>query len=121
MRPDAEKAAAKSPRGRGVDLFELLVGELMRDRYVFRLYVAGGTRRSIVAVANARSICEEYLGGHYELEVVDVYQQPATARAAQVVALPTLVKERPLPARRFVGDLSNTEQILAGLSLAGDA
>jgi circadian clock protein KaiB len=104
-----------------VDLFQLLVGELLRDRYVFRLYVAGGTRRSIVAIANARSICEEYLSGHYELEVVDVDQQPGTAQRAQVVALPTLVKEQPLPARRFVGDLSNTEQILAGLSLTHDA
>jgi circadian clock protein KaiB len=97
--------------------FEKLVADLAQPHYVFRLYVSGSTPRSTLAIANVRAICERYLPGRFDLEVVDVYQQPAMAKSGQVVAVPTLIKELPLPAQRFVGDMSNTERIVIGLNL----
>src|SRR6266480_842187 len=94
--------------------FEKLVAELAQPVYLFRLYIAGTSARSSLAIANVRRICEQYLPGHYELEVVDVYQQPAATKQAQVIAVPTLIKELPFPPRRFVGDMSDTERILIG-------
>ncbi len=66
---------------------------------------------------NVRKICEQYLAGQYELDVVDVYQQPEVTKSAEVIALPTLIKELPFPPKRFVGDMSNTERIVVGLKL----
>ena len=97
--------------------FEKLVSELAKPSYLFRLYVAGTSARSTLAISNIRRICDQYLPGHYELEVVDVYQQPEEARKAQVIAAPTLIKELPLPPQRFVGDMSNPERIVIGLNL----
>jgi circadian clock protein KaiB len=97
--------------------FEELVAGLARPSYLFRLYVSGTSSRSALAIANVRRICDRYLAGHYELEVIDVYQQPSKTKTAQVVAIPTLIKELPFPAQRFVGDMSNTERIVIGLKL----
>jgi circadian clock protein KaiB len=88
-----------------------------QSRYVLRLYVAGMSPRSRAAIDNLRAICEQYLAGRCALDVVDVHQQPEQARAAQLVAAPTLVRELPLPVRRLLGDLSNTEKVLVGLDL----
>jgi circadian clock protein KaiB len=85
--------------------------------YVLRLYVAGATPRSMRAIENIRKICEEHLKGRYELEVIDIYQQPVLAEGEQIVAVPTLIKKLPAPLRKFIGDLSNTERILFGLDL----
>jgi len=85
--------------------------------YVLRLYVTGSTARSMRAVENVRWLCEEHLAGDYDLEVVDLYQQPELAAREQLVAAPTLVKRLPLPLRRLVGDMSNHERVLAGLDL----
>lgn len=85
--------------------------------YVLRLYVTGSTPRSSAAVATIRSICDQYLSGNYDLEVVDIYQQPAAAVGAQIVAAPTLIKYRPAPLRRMVGTLADRERVLAGLGL----
>jgi circadian clock protein KaiB len=82
-----------------------------------RLYVTGATPRSSRAIANLRKLCDEYLGGRYELEIVDVYQRPEMAREGQIIAAPTLVKSFPLPLRRFIGDMSNTANLLAGLEI----
>jgi circadian clock protein KaiB len=87
------------------------------DRYVLRLYITGMTRRSVHAVNNLRAICDEYLEGRYDLEVIDIYQQPMLTRGQQIVAAPTLIKKRPLPVRRIIGDLSNKEGVLLGLDL----
>lgn len=87
------------------------------QRYVLRLYISGVTPRSTAAIRNVRRICEEHLLGRYELEVVDVYQQRTLAEGEQILAAPTLVKKLPLPLRRFIGDMSNTEKILLGLDL----
>lgn len=86
-------------------------------RYVLRMFVSGATARSSHAIANLKAICDRELAGRYELEVVDVYQQPELARTEQLVALPTLVKTLPLPIRRLVGDLSQEDKVLVGLDL----
>jgi circadian clock protein KaiB len=89
-------------------------GEL---RYVLRLFVTGTTSRSQKAIANMQKICQERLAGHYELQVIDVYQNPEATRELQVVATPTLVKILPEPLRRIIGDLSDRERVLAGLNI----
>lgn len=89
------------------------------ERYVLRLYVTGMTPRSTRAVENVRAICERYLRGRYDLEVIDVYQQPALAKCEQIVAAPTLIRKLPLPLRRVIGDLSDTGRVLLGLDLPG--
>jgi len=86
-------------------------------KYVLHLYIAGLTPRSQQAVENIRRICDKYLQGRYDLEILDVYQNPIIARNGQILAAPTLIKELPLPLRRFVGDMSNTEKLLVGLDL----
>jgi circadian clock protein KaiB len=86
-------------------------------KYLLRLFVSGSTPRSSRAVENIKRICEEHLPGRYDLEVVDVYQQPELAREQQLIAAPTLVKENPKPVRRIVGDMSNEERVLIGLDL----
>jgi circadian clock protein KaiB len=86
-------------------------------RYVLRLYVTGLTQRSVEAIANVRQLCQSRLAGRYDLEVIDVSQQPSLARSEQIVATPTLVRQLPLPLRRLIGDLSDTERVLAGLDL----
>ena len=92
-------------------------GALKRAKYILRLYVTGSTGRSLKAVYNLRKICEEHLPNDYELEVIDIYKDPDAAREAQIVAAPTLVKRLPMPIRKFVGDLSNTQKILVGLDI----
>lgn len=86
-------------------------------RYVLKLYIVGTTPRSSRAIVNIRKICDEHLAGRYELEVVDVLKNPALAAGEQIVAAPTLIKKLPLPLRRFIGDMSETERILLGLDL----
>ena len=90
----------------------------LAEAYVLRLFVAGTTTRSQSAITNVRQICDEYLEGRFDLEVIDVYTHPAATRDFQIVATPTLVKITPEPLRRIVGDLSNRDRVLHGLSLA---
>jgi circadian clock protein KaiB len=89
--------------------------------YVLRLYVTGTTAHSARAIVNIRKICEEHLAGRYDLEVIDLSLQPALAKGEQIIAAPTLVKKLPLPLRRFIGDMSQTERLLVGLDLRGPA
>lgn len=86
-------------------------------RYVLRLYIAGQTPKSVLAIANIQRICEEELQGQYDLEVIDLYQQPQLAQGEQIVAVPTLIKKLPPPLRRIIGDMSDTERMLVGLDL----
>ncbi len=97
--------------------FERVFAAAEGERYLLRLYVSGMTPRSTEAIARTRAICEQHLRGRYELEVIDIYQQPELARGDQIVAAPTLVKRLPPPLRRLVGDLSDTESVLIGLNL----
>ena len=88
-----------------------------KARYVLRLYVVGTTPHSKRAIVNIRKICEEHLQGRYELEIVDIARHPSLAEGEQIIAAPTLIKKLPLPLRRFIGDMSQTERILLGLDL----
>ena len=85
--------------------------------YSLRLFVTGASPNSARAIANLKSICEKYLTEKYDLEIIDVYQQPLKARNEQIIALPMLVKSFPLPLKRLIGDMSNTEKVLRGLGL----
>ncbi len=84
---------------------------------VLRLYIAGSSDRSLRAIQNARQICDEHLAGAYELEVIDILQQPTLAKDDQILAVPTLIKKLPLPLRRFIGDLSDRDVVLVGLDV----
>lgn len=86
-------------------------------KYVLSLFISGVTPKSTRAIMNIKEICEEYLKGRYELEVVDIYQQPELAKGEQIIAIPTLLKKLPLPLRKFIGDMSKTEKILVGLDI----
>lgn len=99
---DFEKAAKAAPADK---------------EYVLRLYVAGITPRSSKAIRSITEICEKHLKGRYNLEIVDIYQQPTLAKGEQIIAAPTLIKRLPAPLRRFIGDLADTERILVGLDL----
>jgi len=79
-------------------------------KYVLRLYVSGSTSKSALAVENIKRICEQHLKNRYDLEVIDIYQQPNLARDEQIVAVPTLIKRFPPPVRRLIGDLSNQKK-----------
>lgn len=94
-----------NPDGKGTKAWEL------------RLYVAGQTVKSLAAFENLKKICEEYLPGQYQIEVIDLLEQPQLARGDQIIALPTLVRKLPVPIRKIIGDLSNTERVLVGLDL----
>lgn len=85
--------------------------------YVLRLYVAGATAKSLTAIKVIREICETHLNGRYDLEVIDIYKQPKLARGEQIIAVPTLIKRLPLPLRKFIGDLTETEKVLLGLDI----
>jgi len=89
-------------------------------RYILKLYVAGQSPKSVNAIANIKKICEEHLQERYELEVIDLYQQPQLALGEQIIAIPTLLRKLPLPLRRIIGDLSNTERVLVGLDLRSE-
>ena len=116
-KPDGKRPLAAKLRNATEAFEEAIKGSaLKRAKYILRLYVTGSTGRSLKAVYNLRKICEEHLPD-YELEVIDIYQDPEAAREAQVIAAPTLVKKLPLPIRKFVGDLSNTQKILVGLDI----
>ena len=86
--------------------------------YVFRLYITGTTPKSTRAVHNLIQLCQAYLVGRYDLEVIDLYQQPSLAQAEDIIAVPTLLKKQPLPIQKLLGDLSNTQQLMAGLGLS---
>jgi circadian clock protein KaiB len=85
--------------------------------YQLRLIVAGGTPRSRRAIENLRIVCDRYMKGQVDLEIIDIHQQPEMAQKYQIVALPTLIKLLPLPVRRIIGDLSEQDRVIRGLEL----
>jgi len=87
------------------------------ETYNLKLYIAGQTPKSIAAIANLKRLCEQHLAGRYNVEVVDLVENPRMAQNDQIVAIPTLVRKLPAPVRRIIGDLSNTERVLVGLEL----
>jgi len=91
--------------------------ETQSDKWILRLYVAGQTPKCIAAFANLKKICAEYLDGHYQIEIIDLLENPQLARGDQIIAIPTLVRNLPEPVRKIIGDLSNAEKVLVGLDL----
>lgn len=87
------------------------------DKYVLKLFVTGILPNSARAVVNIKAICEKYLEGRYDLEIIDIYQQPDLARTENIIALPVLIKKIPLPEGRMIGDFSNVQKVLMGLDL----
>ena len=102
---------------RSVDDTERLGDEI----WYLRLYLAGQTPRSLRAFANLKALCEKHLAGHYEIEIVDLMQNPALAQADDIVAVPTLVRRLPAPLRKIIGDLSDSDRVLVGLRLQPSA
>ncbi len=105
------------PAETATEAFERALAAADERRYVLRLYVTGMTPRSRRAIQNIRKVCEEHLQGRYNLEIVDIYQQPMLAKGEQILAAPTLIRKLPLPLRRLIGDLSDTDRVLLGLDL----
>jgi circadian clock protein KaiB len=87
------------------------------DKWLLRLYVAGQTPKAITAYANLKKICEEYMNGNYQIEVIDLLVNPTLAKDDQILALPTLVRRLPEPVKKIIGDLSNIERVLVGLDI----
>jgi circadian clock protein KaiB len=92
-------------------------GHKVKPRYLLRLFVTGQTPRSVQSIENLKRLCDKHLAGRYELEVIDIYQQPGMASENQIIAAPTLIKRLPLPLRRLVGDFSNADRVVVGLDL----
>ena len=101
----------------GTEKFEKAAAKRELAKYILRLYVTGMTPKSTRAIANVRRLCEKYLEGCYELDVIDIYQQPKLAKGEQIIATPTLIKKLPLPLRKLVGDMSDTGRFLVGIDL----
>lgn len=99
------------------ELFEQSLSDSKDQHYTLRLYISGTTIQSVIALRNIKKICEEHLQGRYELEVIDIYQQTEALASENIVAVPTLIKELPLPLQRMIGNLSDTEKVLIGLDL----
>jgi circadian clock protein KaiB len=99
-------------------LNELDISGIDEDQmWLFRLYVAGQSPKSLQAFTNLKNLCDEHLAGRYEIEVIDLVEHPSLARSDDIVAIPTLVRRLPPPLRKIIGDLSNTESVLIGLRL----
>ncbi len=92
----------------------------MDNHFELNLYIAGASSNSIRAVANLREICEKYIKDRYTLRVIDVHQEKSLAPQEQLVALPMLIKLRPRPERRLIGDMSDTQKVLKGLGISGE-
>jgi len=112
-----EKKVAKREQADVTADFERALTEKKTEQYVLRLYIAGNNFRSQTAVENVKKICEEYLPGRYELEVIDIYQDHSKNVVDLVLAAPTLIKNLPLPLRKIVGDMTRKEKVLIGLDL----
>ena len=107
----------KTPLTDSTAAFEQALRRASQEHYRLLLYVAGTSPQSLRAIANIKKICEEHLQGRYELQVIDLYQQPQLALGEQIIAAPTLIKKLPSPLRRVIGDFSNAERVLVGLDL----
>ncbi|RCJ18341.1 circadian clock protein KaiB [Nostoc sp. ATCC 43529] len=98
--------------------FEKLLAKKDLEKYVLRLYIAGNSLRSMRAIAMLKKICEKYLAGHYEIEIIDIYQQPEVLEKDHVFAVPTLIKELPPPLQKLIGDLTNVDKVIVALDIA---
>ena len=111
----ATKATAKPDRKKAQSA--RATGSCAQSHYMLRLYVAGLTPRSTASIQSVKQLCEEFLKGRYDLEVIDIYREPLLAKGEQIIAAPTLIKKLPFPLRRLIGDMTNKEKVLLGLDL----
>ncbi len=100
--------------------FEKKIAEEPIAHFVLQLYVSGMTARSRMAIENIRNLCEQHLAGHYELNIIDIYQLPGLAKDAQVIAAPTLVKSLPLPLRKLIGNMGDEGRMMVVLGITGE-
>lgn len=100
-----------------LETIEAATADQANAHYLLKLYITSTTPSSTKAIVNIRKLCEEHLQGRYELEVINISQHPTLAEGEQIIAAPTLIKKLPLPLRRFIGDMSQTERILFGLDI----
>ncbi len=100
-----------------LEVFAHVLEGVKPTEYILRLYVTGTTLRSTRAIANVKKICEDHLAGQYQIEVIDLLENPTLAQGDQILAIPTLVRKLPEPVRKIIGDLSNTERVLVGLDV----
>lgn len=113
----SEIPARPGPAGEA-DVVQTVAARSRGDgRFVLRLYVASLTPRSVTAIQSITCLCETHLAGQYDLEIIDIYEQPGLAKGARVIAAPTLIKMLPLPLRRLIGDMADQERVLVGLDL----
>ncbi|BAT53828.1 hypothetical protein NOS3756_27910 [Nostoc sp. NIES-3756] len=98
--------------------FEKALANIDIQKYVLRLYVAGNTLKSMRAIQMLKKICEKYLEGRYEMEIIDIYQQPETLEKDHIFAVPTLIKELPPPLQKLIGDLTNVDKVIIALDIA---
>ncbi len=117
MPTEGRRRSAKKIRGDVTREYERALENRANEKYILRLYIAGNNLRSQLAVENVKMICEEYLAGRYELDVIDIYQDHAKNPIDLVLAAPTLVKKLPLPLRRVIGDMTRKDRLLVGLDL----
>jgi len=92
--------------------------KINEDLFVFRLYVTGASPNSLRAIANTKNLCEEYFNENYELEIIDVHQQPSIAKKENIIALPLLIKKHPLPEKRLIGDMSDMDRVLKSIGVS---
>ena len=102
---------------KSIEKLAKIVENLDQAKYILRLYVTGMTPKSTLAIDNVQKLCEKYMEGFYELKIIDIYQQPKQAKDNQIIATPTLIKKLPLPIRKLIGDMSDTERFLVGIDL----
>ncbi len=121
--PKKKNSSARGRKAAAIDDVEIFQKLLQTasaiQHYQLRLYITGSTARSAQAIANVRALCEEFLSGRYDLEVIDIYQQPGEAVKEQIIAAPTLVKELPVPPKRLIGNLSDRDKVIVELDLKG--
>jgi circadian clock protein KaiB len=120
MKPKVKSSRKPKTKNTGATRTRKRAAKRPVTRYALRLYITGQTPRSRQSVENLRALCDKYIPGQFDLEVVDIYQQPAMAAAGQIIAAPTLIKSMPLPLRRLVGDFSDQSRVILGLDIKLD-
>jgi circadian clock protein KaiB len=120
MKPKVKSSGKPKAKNTGATRGRKRAAKRPVTRYALRLYITGQTPRSRQSVENLRALCDKYIPGQFDLEVVDIYQQPAMAAAGQIIAAPTLIKSMPLPLRRLVGDFSDQNRVILGLDIKLD-
>ncbi len=117
MKPRSKEVAKTAKKMATSSAAKASIKRAKPEQIELRLYIAGQTPKSLLALSNLKNICEAHLRGKYQIEIIDLVKTPQLARGDQILAIPTLVRNLPMPIRKIIGDLSNTERVLVGLDL----